>query len=232
VADQLLDGQGEQRRVRLPGDDKQFDKKTKGMRPVRRIDFPSPDDDEDALGSSWYWYVRPRSADDAGSKTSLKSVKWPDHTRDVTGNARKIVAALNLPKEMKAAVVLAAECHDLGKLREVWQRNIGNQLPPDPEPDDWLAKSGRKRPLRNICPNYRHEFGSLLDLLGENEGNREHLAKLSELSDEMRDLVLHMIATSHGRARTLGYGKLLQFIKDSAGSIAQQLVRLDWIVFQ
>jgi CRISPR-associated endonuclease/helicase Cas3 len=40
---------------------------------------------------------------------------------------------------------------------------------------------------------YRHEFGSLLDTLKE----KEFIA----LSKEMKDLVLHLIATHHGRGR-------------------------------
>jgi CRISPR-associated endonuclease/helicase Cas3 len=40
---------------------------------------------------------------------------------------------------------------------------------------------------------YRHEFGSLLDLSSDPE--------LSALSEDVRDLTLHLIAAHHGRAR-------------------------------
>jgi len=41
--------------------------------------------------------------------------------------------------------------------------------------------------------HYRHEFGSILDMQGEPSFRR--------LSEEAKDLVLHLIATHHGRAR-------------------------------
>jgi len=92
------------------------------------------------------------------------------------------------------AIKVAARFHDLGKRREVWQRSIGN-----PNPTDWHAKSGRDsvsgklwKP-RDICPDYRHEFGSLLDVQKEPE--------FQKLSPAMKDLVLHLIAAGHGRAR-------------------------------
>lgn len=205
VADEWhVDGEHKvRRRIRVWDDDDQFEQKTRGMRLIQCIDFPSVEGDEDAPGPSWHWYTRPRSADDDGSRAATKPIKWQDHTDDVTRNAERIVEALNLSRELKDAVVLAARFHDLGKRRELWQRSIGNPLPPNPEPDDWLAKSGRtrKRTLHNICPNYRHEFGSLLDVLDRNDESREYFAKLTELSNEMQDLVLHLIAAGHGRAR-------------------------------
>ena len=188
-----------QRRIRVWRDDARFDEKTQGMRLIRPIDLPPPGDDEDAKGPSWHWYVRPRSADDDGSQTALEPIGWQHHTDDVTENAKNIVDALNLPKEMKDVVLLAAKCHDLGKQREVWQRSIGN-----PNPTDWHAKSG-KDPVtgkrwwpRDICPDYRHEFGSLLDVF---DASRPHHTQFEQLGDDGQDLVLHLIATGHGRPR-------------------------------
>ena len=86
--------------------------------------------------------------------------------------------------------MIAARLHDLGKKREVWQRSIGN-----PSPNDCHAKSGDQWKPRDICPDYRHEFGSLLDALGEEE------FKALKDCPEMQDLVLHLIAAHHGRAR-------------------------------
>ena len=111
--------------------------------------------------------------------------------------ARDLVNALKLPDELQRSVVLAAELHDVGKRREIWQRSIGN-----PNPTDWYAKSGkpvdgpRWRP-RHLS-DYRHEFGSLLDTLNSND---EVANKLAGFSDEMRDVVRHLIAVHHGYAR-------------------------------
>lgn len=103
--------------------------------------------------------------------------------------------ALDLPAELKRAMVVAAMFHDLGKMREVWQRSIGN-----PNPQDWHAKSGKRWKSLDICRDYRHEFGSLMDLRYGCNGSppsQEFLA----LSNEQQELVLHLIATHHGYAR-------------------------------
>jgi len=163
----------------------------------------SDSEDEDtgaATGSRkrrfWYWYARPRDAEDA-TPASIRPVTWEAHTEDVVAWAKEFVGSLDLPNELKQAVILAAELHDLGKKREMWQRSIGN-----PNPRDWHAKPGkpengpRWRP-RRINP-YRHEFGSLLDVL---EGNGEHSKRLNGLPVPLRDVVLHLIAAHHGYAR-------------------------------
>ena len=86
---------------------------------------------------------------------------------------------------------MAAEFHDLGKRRELWQRSIGHMLPKNPKPEDWLAKSGGRMKLPGFRTDYRHEFGSLLDIQSEPE--------FEKLSDDMKELVLHLIAAHHGR---------------------------------
>ena len=142
-----------------------------------------------AAGSFWRWYVRPRSADDDGSKTSVNEpITWQHHTNDVIANAEQIVANLPLlDKELRKAVILAAKFHDLGKRRIVWQRSIGN-----PNPTQWYAKSGKDWKLREIT-DYRHEFGSLLDVQSEQEFKDQPV--------DMQDLVLHLIAVHHGYGR-------------------------------
>jgi CRISPR-associated endonuclease/helicase Cas3 len=168
-----------------------------GMRLIRTIDT-RPDvedvgDDESEIPAKrfWSWYVSMESADDDGSKTSQWAVAWDVHTGDVTGRAREIVDRLRLPEDEKNAVILAARFHDLGKKRIVWQRSIGN-----PRPTNWLAKSGR-HPQGRMKPidltDYRHELGSLLDVLDQPE--------FQELNDDQKDLVLHLIAVHHGYGR-------------------------------
>ena len=191
--------QKKQRRIRAKDNDEEFDEKTKGMRIVQRITLLGPEDDEDAQGESWYWYVRPQSADSAGWSSAGDPITWKHHTRDVVTRATAIVEALKLPDELQQAIILAAEFHDLGKKREQWQRMIGN-----PIPTDWHAKSGKDSVTgkrwkgQRCCPNYRHEFGSLLDVL---DPKQDHRATFSKLSDDMQELVLHLIAAHHGYAR-------------------------------
>jgi CRISPR-associated endonuclease/helicase Cas3 len=171
-----------------------------GMRWIRTIDLhpeldeEDGDDEEGGQGRRfWYWYERQCGGDGEASRFVGQRVQWQDHTDDVAEYARRIVDALPLAPELKQAVVLAAKLHDLGKIREVWQRDIGN-----PNPDEPWAKSGKRMWRHSICPDYRHEFGSLLDVL---DGECEHQAELDGLDADMLDLVLHLIATGHGRAR-------------------------------
>jgi len=209
VADQWHDDQNRQRRARLwDGEDP-----PDGMALIRTIDT-DPDADENAPSQAevddateggpatrprrrfWHWYARPADADNP-TRASLRPIGWEHHTNDVVDNARRILAGLDLPQPLHQAVELAAEWHDLGKKRELWQRSIGN-----PDSADWYAKPGKPESGRRWRPrhisDYRHEFGSLLDLLDVSQTYHERLASLDP---DQQDLVLHLIAAHHGRAR-------------------------------
>ncbi|MCC7406883.1 MAG: type I-U CRISPR-associated helicase/endonuclease Cas3 [Phycisphaeraceae bacterium] len=205
VADQwmiTLRRQGQD--VSLPGrvrvwdngdNDPSLEEKIAGMRLVRRIVLGDRDDGNVPV-RRWLWYARPRIADDDLSRTAVEPIAWDHHTRDVTDNIARIVVALRLPEDFQQALTLAAGGHDLGKKRKLWQRSIGN-----PDPDEPFAKSGRdpvtgrRWVSQDICPDYRHEFGSLLDVM-----NDQSFKDLSEKLD-LQDLILHLIAAHHGHAR-------------------------------
>ena len=195
VADELYDG-SRQRRVRLWENDPRLGHVQKTMRLIRAIDT-QPDQDESADDSSgrrfWYWYEMPSSGDSDSSKTNKLPVDWQVHTDDVTANAEKIVTRLPLSDELRAAVIVAAKFHDLGKQRVLWQRSIGN-----PTPTNWLAKSGGKMKPREFGDTYRHEFGSIVDVL---DPKQPHFNELKALSEDMREVVLHLIAVHHGYGR-------------------------------
>jgi CRISPR-associated endonuclease/helicase Cas3 len=144
----------------------------------------------------WHWFARPRGAENA-TKASPKPVVWREHIDDVAGWAERITERLGLAEHLKQTLVLAARWHDLGKKRELWQRSIGN-----PDPTQWHAKGGKPRGETPWRPRrfgeYRHEFGSLLDATDSNQAFAEELRLLSE---ETRDIVLHLIAAHHGYAR-------------------------------
>jgi len=188
VADKWFDEDGGPRRCRGIWDEQE---PPKGMRLIRTIDTKPESDDEEEDGGRrfWHWYERPASADTEGSISAQFPVRWGPHTSQVAETAKRIVIALSLPQELQDAIVLAAKWHDLGKKRELWQRSIGN-----PKPTDWYAKSGRGWTPR-VITDYRHEFGSLLDAIAEQE-----FRALNDQS-EPQDLVLHLIAAHHGRAR-------------------------------
>ncbi|HWP39777.1 MAG TPA: CRISPR-associated endonuclease Cas3'', partial [Tepidisphaeraceae bacterium] len=107
------------------------------------------------------------------------------HSERVTAHAERIASALNLPKELGEAVVLAARWHDRGKDRPVWQRYAQNRNGNEP-----LAKSDKYGHGRELG-GYRHEFGSLLQAAADRE----------ILNHPERDLILHLIAAHHGWAR-------------------------------
>lgn len=160
------------------------------MRLIRKIDL-NPSLDEDTSNGpvekrSWFWYETPRSADTEGSDSARKDIFLHSHTSDVEEHMRRFVDKLNLVQELKQALLLAAKIHDLGKGRKIWQQSIGNFNEPA------LAKS-KKGMNRQLLGDYRHEFGSLLDATQN--------AEFQKFPEDMKDVVLHLIAAHHGRGR-------------------------------
>ncbi|GAB4141204.1 MAG: type I-U CRISPR-associated helicase/endonuclease Cas3 [Planctomycetaceae bacterium] len=202
IADRWFDENGQPYRKRVWGDEPP----SSAMALIRTIDIDPLAEELESLDEQadrkserkrfWQWYSRPRNAEDV-TPASTSPISWKHHTDDVVNETKKLVNALNLPDDLKQAIVLAAEFHDLGKRRELWQRSIGN-----PNPSDWYAKPGKpangpRWRLRRLS-HYRHEFGSLLDAI---DPNQEHAPRLAGLSAEMQDVVLHLIAAHHGYAR-------------------------------
>ena len=190
VSNEWLDENGNKRRDRCWDDEDDPPR----MRLIRsKIDTkPNADEMEDTgeveSKRFWRWFVKPRSADDDGSRTSINAVSCDIHTSDVRDNAERIVRGLPLPDELRKNIVLAAKWHDLGKRRIVWQRSIGN-----PNPKVCLAKPGKRLEPVDFGTDYRHEFGSLLDVAKDPE--------FQQLHNDHKDLVLHLIAAHHGRGR-------------------------------
>ena len=200
VADILRDEQGRPLRERktIPaGADVEL---PEGMRLVRRVLLRPPDDEEpigieatDAESTSAgpqfrLFFARVRTADDQGSTTAAKPQELIDHEKRTEAVAHAIADGLDLPPLLRTALTLAARWHDQGKHRAVWQRAIGN----NDYPNVVLAKSGRGGPLQERIA-YRHEFGSLIDTMKEPEFQAQ--------PDDVQELILHLIAVHHGRAR-------------------------------
>jgi len=154
-----------------------------GMRLVQFFESAVSDEGDDTP-AVFAWFVRPESADDDGSRTSAGAQLLSAHLSDAEAWAASFAESLELGDAEKMAVVAAARMHDLGKRREVWQRSIRNKN----YPKEVLAK-GRVRPLE--LGNYRHEFGSVLDIVGD-KGRPDR---------DRSDLLLHIVAAHHGRAR-------------------------------
>jgi CRISPR-associated endonuclease/helicase Cas3 len=185
VADEWI-VEGQQRRIRIWDDAPT----PPGMRLIRTIDTkPDADEMEDEEAPAkrfWHWLELPRSADNEGSTSSNRAVLWKVHVDDVVNNLTNLVARLSLPEELKEALLVAAKFHDHGKRRPLFQRILGNF-----DTHVLWAKSGKRS--GRVPETFRHEFASLFDVETETD--------FQKLSDEMKDLVLHLIAVHHGRGR-------------------------------
>jgi CRISPR-associated endonuclease/helicase Cas3 len=164
-------------------DDPEYDNKTSGMRRVRSIEAGTPEDDG-AEPRFWDWY---ESLPIEGGSSAKGKVTWQTHVDDVVARTEQIVDGLRLPQGVPEAIVLAAKFHDHGKKRERFQATLGNS----DYPNVLLAKSGRHG--ARFPELFRHEFASALDAQAD--------LTFKGLSDEVKDLALHLIAAHHGRAR-------------------------------
>lgn len=187
------------------------------MKTVARITTNNDNDEEDEPPRMWYWFVRIDAAEP--DTRSNKSYPLQPHLNDAREAADRIVAGLPLEPEVRDAVILAAACHDLGKDRERWQSSVGNRDYPEVK---WAKSGGRTADERL---SYRHEFGSLLDVRDE--------ARFCQFSDDAKDLVLHLIAAHHGRARPhfnsrerLDDKYSLEAIRDFSTEVPRRFARL------
>ncbi|MCA9055676.1 MAG: CRISPR-associated endonuclease Cas3'', partial [Planctomycetaceae bacterium] len=127
---------------------------------------------------------------DAPARISLS-----DHLADVAAETRRLVSAINLEAAVAAAVIAAAERHDLGKTDLRFQALLLGSTPDVAamQPQLW-AKSARGFVPTNthtLPRGFRHEMLSVA------------LAQKvkDELDQDGHDLMLHVIAAHHGHAR-------------------------------
>ena len=162
------------------------------MRTVLQIQLHDEEDGPDDSLDKMVWYSRSRDFDDESmSFTTEKRQLLDDHLYSAEIYATRFVRALRLPQHLAAAVVMAAKYHDLGKRRKLWQRGIGNDQYDGCDPATAWAKSAKYSPPINR--HYRHEFGSLSDVALK--------ADFALHDESTRELILHLIAAHHGRAR-------------------------------
>ena len=194
VADILRGPNGNPVRCRIRSNDTKVPAGNSGLRIVRVIDTLWGEEDVDNKPESelqtryWIWLELPTVAGAEGLRSVDESVPLDHHSQDVEAHAGSIAKKLALPESLTQCVILAARFHDFGKRRVYWQHGIGNA-----NSNLWLAKPGPQLRPRFLSEPYRHEFGSLLDA--------EKEAEFRKLSPDEQDLVLHLIAAHHGRAR-------------------------------
>lgn len=147
---------------------------------VQRIEFDSEEAEEPRV---WSWYERAWGGDGEGRQTS-QTVYLDEHQNDVEALALAMAKSLGFSPELCEAVKLSARWHDRGKSRATWQASAGNtELRA-------IAKPLQKASLR---AGFRHELASLVDIQSDPD--------FLKLTDEQREIVQHVIATHHGRAR-------------------------------
>jgi CRISPR-associated endonuclease/helicase Cas3 len=182
VADEWRDKDGQLRQ-------RKWDDRTKPpmMKLERMIPIRNPDDEDAEPTKTWYWFVRVNASDSPNARSG-RQYGLQRHLDDAKSAAEKFLGNLPLDSDLRRAVILAAEFHDLGKDRKLWQQGIGN----GEYPAQRWAKSGRRMAAIERS-TYRHEFGSLLDVTNK--------AEFHNVSVNLQELVLHLIAAHHGRAR-------------------------------
>ena len=120
------------------------------------------------------------------SLSPKQAQKLEEHQEWAARKAGKLVGLLELPDNIGKAVVLAARLHDEGKKATNWQRAFSAGA------DGVYAKT-RGPFLRSVLAGYRHEFGSLTHV--------EQDDVFKALPNDLKDLVLHLVAAHHGHAR-------------------------------
>lgn len=166
---------------------------------IRAIDTLLVDEHDEVESPTRYWlWLEAKNTINSEKRATTQPETLETHTRAIAANAAAIAEKLlGLPAEgepdLCRCLLTAAEQHDIGKNRHQWQLGIGNTAYDPDKPKTILAKSGGSMRPRNLAENYRHEFGSLADA-----GNDQ---KFSQLSDDEKDIALHLVAAHHGRAR-------------------------------
>jgi CRISPR-associated endonuclease/helicase Cas3 len=118
---------------------------------------------------------------------SRRSQLLDEHQSWAERAAAEMALRLRLPAPWNDALALAARLHDEGKRAPRWQSAF--KAPSGPLP---YAKT--RGPInQRLLDGYRHEFGSI--------PYAEKSESFKQLPEDVKDLVLHLIAAHHGQAR-------------------------------
>lgn len=148
------------------------------------------------------------SANEEDRSSSINCQLLSQHQSWTESKARALAEKLGLCRDLTAALAFAARLHDEGKKSSRWQRAF--HAPAGQEP---YAKT--KGPIDfALLDGYRHEFGSLAWVQKEES--------FVALPEDLRDLVLHLVAAHHGQARPVISTKSCE---DAPPSLLQERAR-------
>jgi|SRR5579884_591776 len=174
-----------------------------GKEPLRRIRCGAPERPADPWRFEGFrWLLHPDDPDSPELWVEVRRDQRPavgdaavtkhaqslaEHLAWTHDDAAEVGEALDLPPAQKRALEVAAQLHDVGKTRELWQDAMNAKRDGRP----YAKTTGGATP--RALGGYRHEFGSLADALKD--------AEVAGLAAEDRDLVLHLIGSHHGYCR-------------------------------
>lgn len=165
------------------------DELPKGWRETLRLVIDDRDEDRPEGIVVAEWIAEPgRTNEIAENQQTLA-----EHTKLIVEEIRRLGKAFGLPSAFVDMLVNAARWHDAGKACDLWQSYAGNPGFRAGRGEALAKFTGRGDP--RILGGYRHEFGSL--------PHAEAAPGHRELSEDLRELALHLIAAHHGRARPL-----------------------------
>lgn len=147
--------------------------------------------DEEGAPKAWL-IVEKRAGEsisESGRSVANREQSLVEHQRWAEDEAADLASRLELEPALTRALRIAARLHDEGKKARRWQRAF--HAPADKPP---IAKSTRA-PNVKALGGYRHELGSLQWV--------ERDTEFAALDEESRDLILHLVAAHHGRARPI-----------------------------
>ena len=147
---------------------------THGFRTVAAV--PLTDSETSEVGEEQILFIQVQQKEKA--KTDNLEFLLDDHTKLVEQLAGTLAERLGMHQNLVEIFVSAARAHDSGKRAAIWQKFAnGSEAKP-------LAKSIGKTSGK-VLRGFRHEFRSLADLE----------------SDEVLELLRHLVASHHGFAR-------------------------------
>jgi CRISPR-associated endonuclease/helicase Cas3 len=155
---------------------------------VERYGFATERNDE-GIDEQWLFVDKWRgdSANERDRALSRRPQLLREHQSWAEARARDLAERLGLGSPWTEALALAARLHDEGKAVPRWQRAFKADGGGEP-----YAKT--RGPVNQaLLDGYRHEFGSLP--VAEKDG------AFARLPDDLKDLVLHLIAAHHGQGR-------------------------------